>query len=329
MPPACLLLALLLASPQSKAIDDVLATVNGEAVTFGDVEEMHGQAGNRFTREELLRQIVYRRILGQEAREAGISVPDERLSEVMAQRVQSAGGWDGYLTRLQALKRTPDQDRLEIRSELVVDEFVGQCLGKVPGSPHLRPHLARQTQVLPREAQEYYRQNRTLFRTQDSREVGRLLVSRSAFASPETARQHAEAIRKKALEEFGGDLQTACAGSETAVFGTMSLGQREAEGLVPEIRTYLEAAPTGVLSPIFETPGGCVVVVKLSETPGRVLSFEEAQGAVFAILGQLKWQAAREELSRDLLEEADLWPRGLFGPEPSPASSVAPDDSGK
>ncbi len=328
MPPACLLLALLLLAPQSKAIDDVLATVNGEAVTYGDVEELHGQAGNRFTREEILRQLVYRRVLGQKAREAGVSVPDERLSAVMAERVRSAGGWDGYLARLEGLKRTPDQDRLEIRNELVVDEFVDQCLGKVAGSALLRPQLARQAQVLPREAQEYYRQNRTLFRTQNTREVGRLLVSKSAFTSPEAAHQHAETVRRKALDEFQGDLQTACAGVERATFGTMTLGKREEEGLVPEIRAYLEAAPTGVLSPIFETPGGCVVVVKLSENPGRSLTFEEAQGAVFAILGQLKWQAAREELSRDLLAEADLWPQDLFGAATQANPSVAPGDAG-
>lgn len=322
-----ILLPLLLPQQRTK-VDEILATVNGKAVTRGDVEAILALSRTPVTRRELLVQLIQRRILEQKAQAASVRVPDEQLTETMAARIDRLGGNETYQEALKALDRSVDQDRLDVRNQLMADRFVDHCLGRVAGSPHLRPHLSRTTFVTPGEVQQHYRDNRERFRTEPGIEVGRLLVAKAHFPTPEKAKEHAELLRKQALRIFSGDLEKVIQEGDRARFGRMSLRSRQESGLIPEIRTFLDAAPVGVLSPVLETGGAYVVVVKLAEEPGRALSFDEVQDSVFALLTQLKWQRARQQLALELLQEAEVWPENLI-PQTSPSpSEIAPRGSG-
>jgi hypothetical protein len=322
----CPLIYLVLAWPPSQdvPVDEILATVNGVAITRSDVEWSVLEGSTPRTEGEVLRQLVYQKILFQKARDANLSIPDASLSATMSERVEAAGGWDRYQERLKRKGSTSDEDRQEVRNALLADEYVNRCLGRVPGSPLLRPHLARTIRVTPLEVQTYFRENRETFRTSDTMEIGRLLVVKAHFAAEAEARKHAELLRRQALEIYQGNLREVIREGDQARYGTMTLSGPDQPKLLEEVRAYLRTAPVKVLSPVIETQTAFVVVVKLSEEHGRMLPFGEVQDAIFAVLSELKFREARKQLSRELLSEVDIWPKILFGSGLPAGTDVAP-----
>ncbi|MFH0943949.1 MAG: peptidyl-prolyl cis-trans isomerase [Planctomycetota bacterium] len=309
---------------QAAPIDGILATVDGAAITRNDVTRAMKEHSSSLTSTEVLQQLVLRKILDRKAREANLVVPDSRLSEVLEGRVAQAGSWEEYTKRLEELGKTVEEDRKEVRDALLVDEYVSQCLGRVPGSPLLRPRLARSVRVTPAEVQAYFRENRERFRTADRKEVGRLLVVKAHFDSDEEARDHAELLRQQSLKFHEGRLGQVILEGDRASYGTMTLSGPDQPRLLEEIRAFLEAAPVKVLSPVIETRTAYVVVVKLSEERGHQLEFDQVQEGVFSLLSELKYRAARQELGHELLLEVDLWPKNLFGSETNAGTGVAP-----
>ena len=309
---------------QAAPIDGILATVDGTAITRVDVEQAIKEHASSLTRTEVLQQLVLRRILDRKAKEANLVVPDARLSEVLAGRVAQAGSWEEYAQRLEELEKTVEQDRMEVRDALLADEYVSQCLGRVPGSPLLRPRLARSIRVTPAEVQEYYREHRERFRTADRKEIGRLLVVKAHFDSVQEAREHAELLRQQSLKYHEGRLDRVILEGDRARYGTMRLSGPDQPRLLEEIRAFLEASPVNILSPVIETRTAFVVVVKLSDERGHQLEFGQVQEGVFSLLSELKYRQARQELGRELLLEVDLWPKNLFGSEPNDGTGVAP-----
>ncbi len=330
IPGFLLLLALAQAPIHGGDIESVVATVNGEAILESEVQDALESVSALFDRTEVVRQLVYQRLLDQKAKAAGVTIDDERLADAMRERVAQAGGWDAYKKKLEERSSSPEQDRQEIRRALLADEFVDHCVGLVPGSPHVRPDLARMLQVTPKEVQDVYREHKERFRTVDRRVYGRVQCAKDAADDGVGAVQKVIDLRKAAIERFNGSLKDACAAAypdEKDLYVEAELVEGQRSGLLPVILQHLATAPTRVPSPVIETTKSVICVVKVDETLGRQRSFAEVQdGIQRAILVERRDQA-RWILGAELLKEAEIRPRDLIPATPAsaPGAPGAPE----
>lgn len=309
------------------AVDEVLATVNGEAVLQSAVDRLGEEFGGLESRADVLRQAVFRLALEQAARAAGTTIPDEKLNQVMAERVLRAGGADAYRARLARIDVTPDQDRIEIRDALVGEQYVNECIGLVPGSPYLRPHLARFLSITPKELQEHFRAHREEFTVGGRIAVGRAVVPKAKYPSAAEARAAAETLRAAAGED-GARLKAAAEAAVPGSYQSLEVKARTDPALRAEIRDYLASAQILAVSPVIETPGAFVLVTLEADEPARPVEFAAAQEAIERVLIQVKRGLARDKLAQELLREARVWPAWLAAPGPPSESAVAPEKSG-
>lgn len=306
------------------AVDLVVATVDGAPILASEVDILFEEADERVPRGLIVRQLVIAKLLEAKARAAEIVVSDQLVDETMEARVRSAGGPEAYGALVADLGLDFESDRLRVRDSLMVDEYVRHALGQVRGSPHLRPELARQVVVTPREIQEHFHEHAARYRVEARTEIGRLVVPKRAFEDDATALARAEELRTLAARDPAA-LRGAAEADPRVRYAEVTLTPEQRGALRETLRESLERSAVGAPGEVVESAGAFLVVIKKSETTARPLSFEEAQPIVFAVLTESKTRAARIELSRDLISEAEIWPEGLFPQEVPVGQAVATD----
>jgi len=304
----CLLWCWLLAAEQP--VDGVAATVAGEAIPDSEVDRLLKAATERdrqqvYSRDEIILMLVRRRVLEQQALEKGVTVLDEQLYAVIDERVEQAGGRQAYLAWLARDGLTPEQDREHVRRSLLAERYVDECLGLVPGSPLLRPHLALLPPT-PAQVRAFYHENQDHLRELDVLTLAMVFVAKDGFDSPAEARNHALELRGQVDR-----LKEAAMASPEAVYREIPLRKDAAPALRDDVETFLETAPVGVISPVLETERGFLLAVKQAETPGQPLAFTDVQEPIRRHLFSIKRAEASRELIDELLATADIWPPHL------------------
>jgi len=324
-----LLIVLALAVPQDRlsevAVDEVLATVDGAPILASEIDRTFDETGGQLSRGTIVRQLVLATLFEAHARDAELTVSDSALEAAMAERVKSSGGPDEYRERLAELGLDFESDRVRIRDSLLVEEYVEHTLGRVAGSPLLRPHLARMIHVTPREVQDHYRDHRESYRADAYTDLARLLIPKASFGGAEEARRAAESARESARGSPGA-LERAAEEDPRFSFSSSRLSEAQRGALRADIEAALDECGIGAPTPVLETPSSFVVLLKTAEAPSRIVPFAEAQPIAFAILTDQKARKARVELSRELLREADVWPKNLFPQDLPDEDGVAPPE---
>jgi uncharacterized RDD family membrane protein YckC len=126
---AWILVSALVASPaEAVVVERVLASVNGQLVTLSDVVAYQTLSGSpEHPKENVVRALVDRRLLLEEADRFAIPVPDTSEIAVRASAVAiHLGGPDGLTRALDRLGWGPDELRAWIIDELRVTEFLNQ-----------------------------------------------------------------------------------------------------------------------------------------------------------------------------------------------------------
>jgi hypothetical protein len=126
---AWILVTALVASPaEAVVVERVLASVNGQLVTLSDVVAYQTLSGSpEHPKENVVRALVDRRLLLEEADRFAIPVPDTSEIAVRASAVAiHLGGPDGLTRALDRLGWGPDELRAWIIDELRVTEFLNQ-----------------------------------------------------------------------------------------------------------------------------------------------------------------------------------------------------------
>lgn len=324
------LVAALVAGPQEEVLarpieeapfDEVVATIDGEAILASDLRLLIRATEGQMSETEGTLMLLSKHALAKAARDANILIADRDLEREMEDRIRSLGGWERYRTFLHAAGSTPEKDRLLVRDGLRADQYVLHCIGLVPGSPHVRPALARGLDPGPKEIQDYYRDRRDQFQVPGATFLSFLTAKRSDFQDDTAARAALEAARS-------GPIDRAPLGDPRLTYERVELPSKAKEGLVPVVRAFVAGAHPGDKSGVLTLDQTLAIVSLLGEEPPRSLTFTEAQGRIQERLRMERIDQARRKLALELVRAANVWPEALrssLPPEATPREpTVAP-----
>lgn len=319
-PAASLFVATLAAFGSAQVVSEVLATVDGTAVTRADVERYRREwekLGRPISPGEALRSLVLERVLENRAAASDVTVPDRAVEEALERRMRAFGGEKAWREWLAENGSSAARERLEVRRRLVTEAFVAHCLGLVPGSRHLRPDLAAELEITPAQLRRAYEE-----RAEQLVRPARVLIERWLLP-PEAAddaevRSFLERVRagKSALSEA----QDLGLPGEVA---SLALDDEGVAALRQPLRRLAREAEVGAVSEPIAIGRSHVVLRIVERTPARRLTFEEAQPVLEEWLRARKLEEARRRLALRLVQAARIWPSDLFAPKGASAQPVA------
>jgi peptidyl-prolyl cis-trans isomerase SurA len=143
--------------------DRIAAVVNGDVILLSDIERFKNPIfrglvsdlnlgivpeGKHPTEKELLQELIMVKLLEQDAKKKGITIPDERLQQALAVMSQSRSGSDQRLVMELAMKGVNYSDfRRTMRRVLTIGQLLSQ-------------EVRRKLTVTEKEMQEYYKEHK-------------------------------------------------------------------------------------------------------------------------------------------------------------------------
>ncbi len=280
------------AKPVPAQLPDVLALVNGEALSKADFElalhNLESQAGRPVPPEQrdevyrnLLNNMIALRLLKQETARRHMTATDAELDAAMKQVRGQFPSEAAFEQALSSQKLTLAQLRDEMRQNLLISRMLDQ-------------ELAPQLQVKPSEVSEFYEKNPDKFKQPESVHAAHVLI-----AVPQGAD---EAAKKAAREKAEQVLQKARAGGDFAALARSysndaskqrggDLGFFPRGQMVPAFESAAFALQPGQISDIVETPFGFHVIKVIEKRPAQTVPFGQVSGRIEQYLQQEKREA--------------------------------------
>jgi len=284
--------------PVPPTLPDVLARVNGEAISRGEFERMLRQVENRAGRQVpaeerdrvyrgVLDQLVALHLLTQEVAARKVTVADGEVDTKVAQFRQQFPGEAEFTQALSSRGLTLDGLKQEMRREIGVEKVL---------EAEIRPKIS----VSEGDVKAFYDGNPQQFQQPEAFRASHILI-RADQAAPPAEKQ---AARKKAEEVLaqvraGGDFAalarahsqdgSAPNGGDLGLFGR---GQ-----MVPPFEQAVAALKPGEVSGIVETPFGYHIVKLAEKRPARTVPLAEASPRI----GQFLMMRAQQEKTGEFL----------------------------
>jgi peptidyl-prolyl cis-trans isomerase SurA len=309
-----LLLTLSIASPvmaQSQLLDRVVAVVNDEAITEGELDAflrpIYEQLRQEFTgrqlmeelndvRRKLISQLIEDRLVYQQAKTLGIEVSDSEIQDEMAR-------FKKQFADENAMEETLRKEGLNMNE--VKDRFKKQVMVRKLHDREVRSRVL----VSPGEAEKYYTEHTDEFAASDEVRVRSMTIKKSDDArekglTDEAAKKKVEQLRERIIkgEDFGDlasknseDYQAAKAGlSEWIRPGSM----------IPVIDEVIFSLSPGDVSKVIETPMGYHFfrIEERKKTEQR--NFEEVRNEIMDKLYLMKSKTRFHEWMQDLKRNA-------------------------
>ncbi|MDA8164444.1 MAG: peptidylprolyl isomerase [Desulfobacteraceae bacterium] len=288
---------LLPAAGRAEIVDRVVAVVNNDVITLHDLNEEGADLFRRIrqeippaeqeealrrARQELLSNLIDKRLLEQRAAELKITVSDEEVNTAM-ERILARNGVDRkkFLHDLQMGGTTEAAYRSRLRTQILQQKVIGL---------EVRSRIV----VTDQKVKEYYDSHFGGEKQQDGYHVLQMGVAwKEDGGSPtrEEARAKAEKIRSQAaaggdfqeLAKAYSDLPSAADGGDIGVFGK--------EEMAPYMREVVEKMKPGEVSPVVETPAGFQFFKLLSIKQGDVIR----QAALESMKDEIRDKVYKEE----------------------------------
>jgi len=108
------------------------ARVNGQPIYLTDFEREVARAGDAVTPRQVLDAMIETVLLEQAAADAGVTVTDEQLDEIIQADVDAVGGREVFEARLASNNLTEEEYREKVRANLVAQRVQMQLPGEVP-----------------------------------------------------------------------------------------------------------------------------------------------------------------------------------------------------
>ena len=271
------------AFPDSLAADEVIATVNEEAITGNELKVLAYTASGLMdsTRSpsfniRLLDQMIDRKLMAQEAKAAGVTVPDTLVTNVLDQFVRQFGGEQQVDQMLAPMGLARDDFRNAILRDLTIRKYVDE---KITSS----------IVVADADIRAFYDQNPDMFAGQDSVRV-RHIILLSHEGDLEQAKNDRRAqmtsIRTRALngEDFS-ELARQYSQDNVAQQGG-DLGYFPRGMMVKPFEDAAFALKEGQISEIVETQFGLHLIKCVDKKAARPVPFEEAKARIDMMLKQ-------------------------------------------
>jgi peptidyl-prolyl cis-trans isomerase C len=275
--------------PVPAQLPDVVARVNGQAVTKQDFERMihtietrAGQPIPADRRDEILRgaldQLLTYTLLSQESKTRGIKVEDAEVDAKMQQLRGQFPTQEAFEKAVKDRGMTLEGLRKDAKVDLSVTKLMDAEVSTVPGPSDL-------------ETKEFYEKNPNQFKQEESVRASHILVR---------VDEKADAARKaKAKAEIDQVLKEAKAGADFAKLAQQhSQDNSAAQGgdlnyfpkgqMVPAFDKVAFELKPGEISGVVTTQFGYHIIKVVDHKPGRIIPLEEASQQIKHYLGEQK-----------------------------------------
>jgi peptidyl-prolyl cis-trans isomerase C len=285
--------------PVPASLPDIVARVNGEACSRGELERaiknVEGRAGRPVPPEQ--RDQVYRGVLDElvafklvqaEGKVRGIAVTDEEIDARVA-NIRGTFKTDAeFQEALKGRQMTLADLRHETRSQILVNKT-------------MEAELAPKATVTQQDLEAYYQQNPARFKAPEQVRASHILFSIDTSATADfkqATRTQAEAVLKRARagEDFAGLAKEFSKDSSASAGGDLNYFPRGQ--MVPAFEQAAFALKTGEISGIVESPFGLHIIKVTDHKPERTVPLAE----VSERLGQFLKQQKQQQLMQQFVE---------------------------
>ena len=267
------------AKPVPAQLPDVLARVNGEAITKTDFEDAvrtaEQQAGTPVPPDQrdrvyrqILDQMIGYKLLIQESKARKVDIPDADVEARIISLKQQFPTEDAFKQALDQRHMTVEQIKADARQNLAISKLV-------------ESEIAPKVAVKAEDVQAFYQQNPQNFKESEKVHASHILISAPKTADAATrdkARAKAESILKDV--QAGKDFATlAKQNSEdpgSAANGG-DLGFFQEGQMVPQFNAVAFSLKPGAVSNVVETDFGYHIIKVIEKQPGRAVPLDEAK----------------------------------------------------
>jgi peptidyl-prolyl cis-trans isomerase C len=268
--------------PVPAQLPDVVARVNGEAITRADLDEAvaeiearAGQAMPADQRDRVLRavldQLIGYRLLVQESAARKSPITDAQIDARMDQIRSQFPSEEVFTQQLQQRKTTLAELREDTRKSMQITAM-------------LQAELDARTAVTPEQVNDFYAKNPAAFEQGERVKASHILVRVQANAEP--------AERERAREKAAGLLADLKAGKDFASLARQhsddpgsgaqggDLGFFQRGQMVPPFETAAFALPVGQTSDLVLSDFGFHIIRVTDRQPGRTQPLEEVKADI-------------------------------------------------
>ena len=278
------------AKPMPAQLPDVLARVNGEAVTKAEFDRLikNLELGNgpipAERRDEIFRgaldQLITMTALAQEAKARKVTASDaeveERLKQMKAQFPNEEAFNKALADRNMTLQRLKDDTR--------ADTVIGKML---------EAEVASQPAVTDAQVREFYDANPDKFTQDESIRASHILI-KTAETDDEAAKKKARAAIESVLKEAKGGADFGKLAQQHSQDGSAAqggdLGFFPRGQMVPPFEQAAFALKPGEISDIVTTPFGYHIIKVAEKRPASVVPFEQVSDRIRPYLEQQQKQ---------------------------------------
>ena len=280
------------AKPVPAQIPDVVARVNGEAVTKTDfdraVQNLEARAGGPIPAEQrdqvlrgVLDQIIGYTVLVQEGRARNVTVPDADVDARIGQIRGQFPSEEEFTKMLGERKLTLDQVKSDVRRDMTITKLIDA-------------EIASKIAVTPEQVNDFYAKNPDQFKQGESVRASHILIAvpKGADAAAKTqARAKAEQVLKdvKAGTDFAALAKEHSADPGSAANGG-DLGFFQQGQMVGPFNDAAFTLAPGTTSELVETDFGFHIIKVVEKKEGRTIPLEEVKPQVEQYLERLNRQ---------------------------------------
>ncbi len=291
----------------AEVIDRVVATVNGEAITLyelykaeipifgrilasGDLEIASPE--DHAKERELLEKIVEERLLLQRAKERGIAVPSEEVSEAIERiRQEKNVSEENFAAAISQRGLTMADYRDRITKQMVISRLY-------------HTEVRSKIFINPEEITEYYRRHLLEYTVPERVKIRHLLTLKKAEDTPEQALARANMVA--ALIAGGADFEeTARQYSEDSSTqkGEIS-GYIQRGDALPKLEKAIFDLEQGQTSGVIESPAGYHIIKVEVKEPSQTKSIEEVSAEISTLLMEEKMAGRYEDWLKEIKKQA-------------------------
>lgn len=265
--------------PLPAELPDVLARVNGEAVTRQELEEyvqnLEGRVGGPVPADQrdriyrdVLDQLVGYKLLLQEATARKVVVPETEVDARIEQVKKQFPSEDLFMQTLIDRKMTVEQIKADARKEIAIGRLIDSA-------------IAQKVAVKPEQVEAFYKDNPDQFKQPERVKASHILISVPENADAATraqAKTRAEQVLKdvQAGKDFAALARQHSQDPGSAVNGG-DLGFFQQGQMVGPFNDVAFSLKPGTTSNLVETQFGYHIIKVAEKQPERTVPFEEVR----------------------------------------------------
>lgn len=297
------------AQAAKSAADDVVARVNGTAISRSDFDAKYNKMTRAFTtrnkeipenlarryKESILKQLVERELLNQKIASAGVKVEPAELDKEFDEYKKMFRTDENFDRYLKSSDVTVDQIKDNISHNIAVNKLL-EKVGNM--------------QVTDEELKDYYDKNQKRYEIKEQVRASHILLKLDPKADKKTEEQ----VHKKALDiykeaskkdaDFAELAKKYSQGPTASRGGDLSYFPRGR--MVPEFEEVAFKMKPGEISKPVRTQFGWHIIKLVDHKEGRQRPFEEVHDSIEKLLKNKKSREAKQSLLKQLRTEAKI-----------------------